>query len=108
MTDSVFAVDSVTDQQGMANLIIGFYPNIPSVYEKIGSGFEKRGHFAQAAAVYARLIEQLPRDASGYFLMARLYRKMGKDVEAETFLKKALSLNEVFRKNLKLSAALRA
>jgi spermidine synthase len=108
MTDAVFSMDDVQNQQRMADLIIGFYPNVPSIYRRLGEGFEAKGLFAQARAVYERLIETLPENAAGYFLMARLHGRLGRGAEAKKYLQEAMDLNDELRKDPRLTALLNA
>lgn len=68
--------------------------SIPGLYIRAGSAYERLGQLEIAQRYFLLAVEQTPVNARGYYLLGRVHLKQGNYVEAETFLRKAIQLDD--------------
>ena len=74
-------------------ITIAMAPDFVPAYNLLGKSYAVLNNFEQAEINFRRVISLAPELSEGYLNLGLLYRLKGDELKADSYLKKALSLN---------------
>lgn len=105
-TTLTFQLGTSEEKKRVCREVLRRYPKYEINYQLYGDLLFEEGEFAEALAVYLKLLELAPRTAQSYINLAKLSHKFGDTRTTRTYLRKAVRYDPKLAKNIEIQKML--